>query len=276
VNRPGPDHPVAAAFERRAARAEGLAARCPSAVEPLRFAAGLYRVQARLAGTLAARHAARPLRGRLGEDAETVLLAAAELLRFAGERGPAVLAAEARACAVQATSTLAARLAASWSGEPTAATDYLSRAVLRPYVEVLAFLCVPPDRPHPSGTCPFCGGPPWIAARRAGPEGEGARRHLGCALCGGEWRLSRVLCPNCGEEDPARLPSFASETCPAARIEACETCRGYVKSIDLTLDGHAIPEVDDLASVVLDLWAASEGFARIEPGLAGPVTAGRD
>jgi len=267
-----PDHPVAAAFARRASRAEVLAATCASAAEPLRFAAGLYGAQAGLAGTLAAGHGARPLSGRLGEDVETVLPAATELVRFAGDHGPAGLAREARAWAGDAASILGARLAESWSGEPMATAGYLSRAVLRPYVEVLAFLGLPPDRPHASGTCPFCGGSPWIAARREGPEGEGASRHLGCALCGGEWRLSRVLCPSCGEQDPARLPSFATESCPAARIEACETCRSYVKSIDLTLDGRAIPEVDDLASVALDLWAAREGFERIEPGLAGPVT----
>jgi formate dehydrogenase maturation protein FdhE len=53
------------------------------------------------------------------------------------------------------------------------------------------------------------------------------------------------------------------------RIEGCEACHAYVKSIDLTLDGRAIPEVDDLVSLGMDLWAAREGFRRIEPGLAG-------
>jgi formate dehydrogenase maturation protein FdhE len=53
------------------------------------------------------------------------------------------------------------------------------------------------------------------------------------------------------------------------RIEGCEACRGYVKSIDLTLDARAIPEVDELVSLGMDLWAAREGFRRIEPGLAG-------
>ena len=56
---------------------------------------------------------------------------------------------------------------------------------------------------------------------------------------------------------------------PEARIEACETCKGYVKSIDLTNDARRIPEVDELASISLDLWAAEQGFQRIEPGLAG-------
>ena len=71
------------------------------------------------------------------------------------------------------------------------------------------------------------------------------------------------------EEDPRTLPSFRSETYPAVRIEACETCRRYVKSIDLTVDARAIPEVDDLVSLGMDLWAQEQGFARIEPGLAG-------
>jgi FdhE protein len=53
------------------------------------------------------------------------------------------------------------------------------------------------------------------------------------------------------------------------RIEACETCHRYVKSLDLSEDARPIPEVDDLASLSMDLWAAEQGFERIEPGLAG-------
>ena len=53
------------------------------------------------------------------------------------------------------------------------------------------------------------------------------------------------------------------------RVEACDTCKRYLKSIDLSLDARPIPEVDDLASLALDLWAVEEGYERIEPGLAG-------
>ena len=49
----------------------------------------------------------------------------------------------------------------------------------------------------------------------------------------------------------------------------CETCGRYVKSIDLTLDARPIPQVDDLVSLSMDLWAAEEGYTRIEPGMAG-------
>jgi FdhE protein len=92
---------------------------------------------------------------------------------------------------------------------------------------------------------------------------------LGCALCGTEWMFQRILCPSCFEEDPRRLPSFSSDRHVNVRVEACETCRRYVKSLDLSLDARPIPEVDDLLSISLDLWASEEGFTRLEPGLAG-------
>ena len=52
-------------------------------------------------------------------------------------------------------------------------------------------------------------------------------------------------------------------------LEACETCQRYVKSVDLSLDGLAVPEVDELRSLSLDLWAVERGYVRLEPGLAG-------
>jgi formate dehydrogenase maturation protein FdhE len=42
-----------------------------------------------------------------------------------------------------------------------------------------------------------------------------------------------------------------------------------VKSIDLTQDARPLPEVDDLVSISMDLWAVEQGFERLEPGLAG-------
>jgi FdhE protein len=264
-----PRGPVAAAFERRATRAEALAGASAAAEEPLRFAAGLYRAQGFLASTIERVHADRPLSGHSREDVERFLDAAGEVLRFAAEHGPPVLAGQARARGGEEGSVARDRLLTWWDGGRSSSEDYLSRALLRPYVEVLAHLAVTPDRVHRARHCPVCGGAPWIAARRAESDGDGARRWLGCALCGGEWIINRIRCPCCAEEDPAKLPSFQSDTYPTARIEACETCHRYVKSIDLTADARAVPEVDDLVSIGMDLWAKREGFTRIEPGLAG-------
>jgi formate dehydrogenase maturation protein FdhE len=260
---------IAPDFERRAARAERLSRETSSSEEPLRFAAGLYRVQGRLAEALEAAHGKEPLTGRLDQDVDRLLEPASSLLRYAAEEGPDALKAQARARQRDLPSTSGARLLVYWGGDASSVEDYLSRAILRPYAELLRIVGVAPGRVHRRGTCPFCGGAPWIAVRRDAAEMQGAQRHLGCALCGAEWLIQRILCPSCFEEDPYKLPSFQSEKFPAARIEACETCHRYVKSIDLSLDARPIPEVDDLVSLSMDLWAVEQGFSRIEPGLAG-------
>ena len=262
-----------AAFERRASRAEALAGSSPAAADVLRFAAGLYRVQGRMAADLQRAHAGQPWSGRLEEDGPRLLPSGAALLAYAAEHGPSVLADQARARAAEDATEAGSRLRDWWNGDRPTSEDYLSRALLRPYVELLAALAIGPARRRQPRHCPFCGGAPWIAWRRseAAAEGgaEGAQRRLGCGLCGGEWPVNRILCPACGEADPHKLPVFQGETYPSVRIEACESCRRYVKSIDLTLDTRPIPEVDDLVSLALDLWAAEEGFTRIEPGQAG-------
>jgi hypothetical protein len=222
-----------------------------------------------MAGALAAAHADDPLTGHLDEDAGRLAEQVPHLLRHAAENGPEVLSDDARARQKDLPATARARLLVYWAGDRPSSEDYLSRAILRPYVELLRSVNVAPDRVHRRGQCPFCGGGPWISARREGSLMEGARRMLGCALCGGEWLFGRILCPSCHEGDPYKLPSFQNDSNPALRIEACETCHRYVKSIDLSQDARPIPEVDDLASIAMDLWAVEQGFTRIEPGLAG-------
>lgn len=262
--------PVEAVFQRRAERARLLAGEAVAAGEPLSFAAGLYQVQGRLATAIAALHdTRRALTGRLTDDLSALIEVSSELLGFAAENGPPGLAGVAGERSREAASVLGSRLVVFWGADRATEPDYLSRALLRPYVEVLARLGVAPNRTLRTGHCPFCGAPPWIAARRSAADSDGASRFLGCGLCGGEWLFARIRCPSCSEQNPERLPFFRSDRYPAARIEACETCRRYVKSIDLTVEGMAIPEVDDLVSIGMDLWAAAQGFARIEPGLAG-------
>jgi formate dehydrogenase accessory protein FdhE len=209
------------------------------------------------------------LTAHLDEDAPGLSGHAASILRYASEEGPQALSEEARARQKDLPSTAGTRLLVYWAGDRSSSEDYLSRAILRPYVEFLRSINLAPDRIHKQGRCPFCGGAPWIAVRREGSAEEGARRLLGCSLCGFEWRVNRILCPACFEEDPHRLPSFQNDRHPAVRIETCETCRRYVKSLDLSQDARPIPEVDDLVSLAMDLWAVDQGYTRIEPGLAG-------
>jgi FdhE protein len=113
--------------------------------------------------------------------------------------------------------------------------------------------------------CPFCSEPPLMAVLR--PAGDGGKRYLVCSLCLSEWEFRRMLCPHCGEENHERLPIYTTEEFPHIRVEACHSCRHYLKAVDLTIDGRAAPIVDELASVVLDLWAAEKGYIKISANL---------
>jgi FdhE protein len=260
VNRPAAD--VVLQFERRAERAELLAPGAPSAEAPLRFAAALFRAQAEMARALGSVSAS------LEQMLDPLLRAAPAVLRHA-ERGPPALAEAGRMRLDDDPDTARSRLRIYWEGGPEARDDYLSRALLQPWVRTLAGEHRPPERARREGACPFCSGLPWMVTRRTEQDSHGAQRNLCCALCGGEWPFVRIRCPACGEADPEKLPHFHDEARAAVRIEACDTCKRYVKSIDLTVDARPIAEVDDLVTVALDLWAQDEGYERLEPGLAG-------
>ncbi len=115
--------------------------------------------------------------------------------------------------------------------------------------------------------CPICRGAPVVAMLRE--QSHGARRSLVCGLCFTEWPAPRLMCLNCGESRFESLPVFRAQEFDAIRIDACDTCHTYVKTIDLTRDGAACPIVDDVASMPLDLWAAERGYQRARPNLLG-------
>jgi FdhE protein len=52
-------------------------------------------------------------------------------------------------------------------------------------------------------------------------------------------------------------------------VEACETCKRYLKTVDLTKNGLAIPEVDELAAIPLSLWAQEKGYTKLQTNLLG-------
>ncbi len=146
---------------------------------------------------------------------------------------------------------------------------FFPKAFLQPYAELLA------DK-HPQESpkdgeewkvaqgseagCPHCGRVPQFGILRT--EGEGASRSLLCCLCATEWRYKRVYCPSCGQEDFSKLSDHRASDFPHVRVEACEQCGIYMKSIDLTVDGRAVPVVDEVATLPLDAWAVEQGTAK--------------
>ncbi len=146
----------------------------------------------------------------------------------------------------------------------SAGDPFFHRVLLQPRAEHRASGPVSAGAP---ARCPACGEWPQTAALRG--EGDGAKRWLVCSLCSGEWEYRRVVCPNCGEEDKDCLPVYLSSSFDYVRIQACDSCRCYIKAIDLTKDGLAVPIVDDLASLPFDLWAQEAGYQKLQLNILG-------
>ncbi len=49
----------------------------------------------------------------------------------------------------------------------------------------------------------------------------------------------------------------------------CDTCKQYLKTIDLTKNGLADTVVDEIAAAPLDLWAREQGYSKLELNLVG-------
>jgi FdhE protein len=112
-------------------------------------------------------------------------------------------------------------------------------------------------------TCPVCSSPPVLSLL----EGDPARRHSLCSYCGHQWRVDRVSCSCCGNNDPDSLQSFFDEDEKTCRIELCDKCHQYVKTIDCRSLEESDPSLEDLATLHLDVVATEKGYSRVVPSL---------
>jgi formate dehydrogenase accessory protein FdhE len=145
--------------------------------------------------------------------------------------------------------------------------QFLARAFLQPYAEFRAALMPQPPMLVTVRVCPLCASRPLMGVLRV--EGDSGKRFLLCSFCSQEWEFRRIHCPTCGEQAEGKLPVYIAEQLPHIRVEACDTCKFYLQTVDLTKDGHAIPLVDDLAAIPLTLWAHEHGYSRLQPNLLG-------
>ena len=144
---------------------------------------------------------------------------------------------------------------------------FCAHAFLQPYAELLADQADVPAPEIQRPSCPYCGSPPLAGVLRQ--EGDGAKRSLVCSFCRTEWDYLRIACPACEERDEKNLCVYSTPAFDCVRVEACDTCRTYIKTIDLTRNGLAIPEVDELAAIPLTLWADAKGYTKLQPNLLG-------
>ncbi|HEV2440728.1 MAG TPA: formate dehydrogenase accessory protein FdhE [bacterium] len=287
---------LAAPWAARRDRAEVLRERYPFAREPL----ALYRalaVQQESAWSAARLDA--PGAGDLpAYVAERVL---PRVIDVSVAAGPKALADLIRARFAGASIPARGDMIRRWldGDEQTPVERYLARASAGPVLEALgdrAGEACPRDNRGDGLRCPVCGGLPQLAYIALPPESLAAGpRSLLCSRCGAGWAYPRLTCASCGERDTTKLTVLAEEGTderalsgstvrglrgrsdsdaggprfPHMRVDACTTCSRYLVSVDLGRDPRAVPLVDELAAIPLDLHAVESGFTKVVPNLMG-------
>jgi formate dehydrogenase maturation protein FdhE len=156
------------------------------------------------------------------------------------------------------------------SANGSAATDsdwLLAWMFLQPYAEYLADHRETAMVDGTPSTCPLCGCKPIVGVLRR--EGDGAKKSLICMLCANEWAFRRIYCPACGEEREPQMAYYSAPEIAHVRVDVCDTCHTYLKSVDLTKTGLAVAVVDELATIPLDLWAREHGYDKLQMNLLG-------
>jgi FdhE protein len=258
-------------WQQRVRRAEQLAAQYPFAAEILGFYIHVAGFQESLYRRLEASPAALALVSLTNLSESTELLASLPAFLFlVEEKGPPRFAQVAHRLVGAAPGSRSDLLNHCWSTadmQPDSPDEFLAFAFLQPYAEFVRSHSGLQLDGYAHSICPFCSRKPALGLLR--PQGDGARRSLVCGFCLCEWEFRRIVCAACSQEDQARLPVYTAEQFPHVRVECCDACHTYIKTIDLSKSGLADPLVDELASVPLDLWAHEHGYAKLCPNLLG-------
>jgi hypothetical protein len=104
--------------------------------------------------------------------------------------------------------------------------------------------------------CALCGSEPDLAVITPAAE-----RHLICARCALRWKFEPLTCPYCGNNDRARITSFATPD-GQYRVYACDECHRYLKAYDARRATRPVmPMVDNIATLPLDAYAMQRGYS---------------
>jgi len=260
---------VASLWQQRIRRAEQLAVQHPFAAEILGFYVHIGRFQEDLYQCIKRSCTSEYPSPAFGPDSPELLASFPPFLSLVEEKAPARLAQLAHDLSESNPSSWSRLLRKGWSNtdSPADPQEFLALAFLQPYAEFVRSRAPLQLEGYTLALCPFCNRKPGSGVLR--PQGDGARRNLRCGFCLAEWEFRRVVCAGCGQEDHAKLPVYTADAFPHLRVECCDACHTYIKSIDLSKNGLADPLVDELASVPLDLWAQERGYAKLRPNLLG-------
>ena len=115
-----------------------------------------------------------------------------------------------------------------------------------------------------SGRCPVCKSVPSLSFIR---QDEG--RTLYCSYCETHGKWHRIGCPNCETRDAEELEIIETEEEKGFRIDLCNGCRSYIKTINYALLSDYTPGLLDIMSLPLDILAQDRAYKRLSPNPVG-------
>jgi FdhE protein len=263
-------------WEQRIQRANELADIHPFATEALRFYASVATLQKEFYSYLTRRFGTSSESDmfQMPPEFSALLPNFAEFLSGIQAISKRPLAESARNLSLQPDEQKQVLLSSSWRSlrdsqlDAEDPEDFLAGVFLQAYAEYAAARTgFTSPTAGVSAVCPVCSGKPLVGVLR--PEGDGAKRSLICSVCATEWNYGRLICTACGEETVEKLAVYSTAQFSDVRIEACDTCRHYIKTVDLTKNGLAVPMVDELATIPLNLWAEEHGYKKSQTNFLG-------
>jgi FdhE protein len=261
---------MAETWTKRIARARELAHGNGGAASLLAFYGELLLLQEQIYDSVRSELTGRAT-GSLDQDIVVVRAHAPRVFKAIAQSGPPALVLEARRLLDGESGPAIDELLLAYWRAPSD-RQFFAKAILQPYAQWLAEAGVAPvgrALTRAGNRCPFCGGAPQLSILHTTGELEGGGRRLLCATCLETWPFRRVVCPFCGEEDDRKLGYFHTPAFDHLRVDGCERCRHYLKTVDLTRLGLAVPIVDEVAGASLDVWAGDHGYEKIELNLLG-------
>ena len=108
------------------------------------------------------------------------------------------------------------------------------------------------------GYCPSCGS--WPALGEALADG---RRALRCSFCALAWTPRSEGCLYCGTAGATFVSFVPDDARPGQRVEACGSCRGYLKTIVVDeWSPFPLLAIGDLETATIDAEMMARGFTR--------------
>ncbi|MGI9517356.1 MAG: formate dehydrogenase accessory protein FdhE [Pirellulaceae bacterium] len=228
-------------------RARDLAALFPAASEVLTFYANLAEFQNELVPRVT--------------DFDALPELASEVAEFTGRFGTDLLCQQAESLTPD---LLAQAIDNYWHNRDVASpASFFARVVLQPW----AICSDLQSDDHADNHCLRCGHLPQVAVLQ--PQGHGNALSLVCSLCLFEWEFPRLRCPGCLEQDSRKQEFFAADSIKGVQVNVCRGCNMYIHCVDKSRDPAAIPFVDELSALPLDMWARENGLQKLQPNLAG-------